>query len=83
MFHKCAVVDYHNNHCSGTPTREAVVLTTGNRVMVCESCFKGLLAQGLIEEWCPCEQCIGCPSGSKEYKRVCSGLGYPYFVVDK
>jgi len=46
---QCATQDNQGNHCPEKPTRDAIAITTGRPVRVCEKCFKSWSEQGFIK----------------------------------
>ena len=46
---QCATQDNKGNHCPEKPTRDAIAITTGRHVRVCEKCFKNWSDQGIIK----------------------------------
>lgn len=37
---QCATQDYEGKHCQEKPTRDAIAITTGRQIRLCEKCFK-------------------------------------------
>jgi len=46
---QCATQDNKGKHCPEKPTRDAIAITTGRHIRVCEKCFKSWSEQGIIK----------------------------------